>query len=390
LLLPHSKRGMNRKAAKTVNKEFHSTLATISITVLSIMLAFYGIMVITLAQQGQTIYQNAQTSKENAVSCLRQTNDAIRTFAYTTEPPFGSSDNWTISIRQDSNVRMILNPYGKINMSFSAISSSYVSSILGNYSEAVREDEAVREWLNYLNITRFKASYNLAEFNLHDLVNMLYTQFPSPPTYRNESQSIIFIDSSFSNTTSFSNWFQYYTVFYDDVSDVHSRINDSIEGIGQAYLDSAKLLSEELNQLKKENSTDSWAIQSLGEIMTYDKAMSTYYPSVLESLDTIFSSGTNAKSHIDQYNLYLEQYAVIYDLAAFSTVAGSLVLMASSVGISMFLLGLANWIEPKLDIRKWRYVYNTMIVFSISLFVIGAILGWYVLGTQISRLIPPP
>jgi Sec-independent protein secretion pathway component TatC len=64
--------------------------------------------------------------------------------------------------------------------------------------------------------------------------------------------------------------------------------------------------------------------------------------------------------------------------------------MASSVGISMFLLGLANWIEPKLDIRKWRYVYNTMIVFSISLFVIGAILGWYVLGTQISRLIPPP
>jgi hypothetical protein len=384
-----------RNNTRKVNKEFHSTFATIAVTVLSIMLAFYGIMVITLAQQAQTIHQDAQTSKENAVNCMRQTNDAIRTLAYTTEPPLNSLDNWSISMEQDDNVWKILSPYEKVNMPFSAISSSYVNSILGNYSEAEREDEAVREWLNSLNITRFEASYLLAEFNLHDLVNMLYTQFPSPPAYRNESQAIVFIGSSFSSTTSFSNWFQNYTVFYDDVSAVHSRINDSIEGISQAYSDAAKLESEELDQLQKENNTNSWAIQSLGEIMTHDKAMSTYYPSVFESLDTIFLSGTNVEADINQYTLSIKQYTVIYNLAGFPYVVLSVVLMAGGVVIPMSMLGGANWIESRLDtrkpdVKKWQRVYNAMIVLSILLFAAGAILGWYLLGVQVSGLIPPP
>jgi hypothetical protein len=386
---------MSEKTNGRVNKEFHSTFATIIVTVLSIMLAFYGITVITLTQQAQTINQNGQSSKGNAVGYMRQTDNAIRTFAYITEPPVSSSFNWSVAMEQDSNIRDMCTPYLKTDMSFSAMSNSAVNSLLGNYSEATREDEAIREWLNFLNITRFKASYNLAEFSLHDIVNMLYTQFPSPPAYRNESQTIVFIDSNFSNAASFSNWFQNYTIFYNDVSAVHSRINESIAGISQAYSDAAKLTSEELDQLQKENITDTWTIQSLGEIMTYDKAMSTYYPSVFESLDTTFSSGTNAEANINQYNLYIEQYTVIYNLVAFPYVLWSVVLMALGFVIPMFLLGRANWIESRLDIRKpdvkkWQRVYNLMIVLSIVFFAVGAILGWYLLGMQISKLIPPP
>lgn len=389
------KGGYGRNNVRKVNREFHSTFATIAVTVLSIMLAFYGIMIITLAQQAQTINQNAQISKGNVVSYLRQTNDAIGTFAYTIEPPLNVSDNWLISAEQDDNIRMITSPYEKVNASFSTISSSAVQSLLGNYSQAVKEDEAVREWLSSLNITRFEASYLLAEFSLHDIVNMLYTQFPSPPAYRNASQTIVFINSSSSSTTSFLNWFKNYAVFYDDVSAVHSRINESIAGISQAYSDAAKLDSEELAQLQKENITDAWTIQTQGGLITYDEAMSTYYPSVFKSLDTIFSSGTNAEACINQYNLYINQYDVIYNLAAFPNVILSVVLMAGGVVIPMSLLGRANWLESKLDIRKpdvkkWQLFYNAMIVLSIVLFVAGAILGWYVLGTQISRLIPPP
>lgn len=375
---------------RKVNKEFHSTFATIAVTVLSIMLAFYGIMVITLAQQAQTINQNEQSSKENTVRYMRQTNDAITSFAYTTEPPLSSSDNWSISMKQDDNIWKIVSPYEKVDMSFSAISSSYVDSILGNYSEAEREDEAIREWLNSLNITRFEASYLLAEFNLRDLVNMLYTQFPSPPAYENESRAIIFIDSSFSSSTSFSNWFQNYTVFYDDVSAIRSRINESIAGISQAYLDAAKLDLEELDQLKQENNTNSWIIESTGETITYDKAMSAYYPAVFETLDTIFSSGTSAEANINQYNLYVSQYKVIYEVAGFPSVLWSVGLMTSSVLISMTLLGCANSFESKFGSKKWLSAYKGLILLSIVLFVIGIMLGWFVLGTQISRLIPPP
>jgi hypothetical protein len=223
---------------------------------------------------------------------------------------------------------------------------------------------------------------------------MLYTQFPSPPAELNETSALIFIDADFSHPTSFLNWLQQYKVFYDGVSGVHSRINDSVEGISQAYSDSAKLLSEELDQLKKENNTDSWTIQSLGEIMAYDKAMSAYYPSVFRPLDTIFSSGTSAEVCINQYGNYLnqsesydQQYYAIRSLA-FSGILPPVALMAFGVVIPLILLGQANRFEHKLDIRKWRYIYNIMIVFSISFFVIGTIWGSYVIWAQIYSIFP--
>jgi hypothetical protein len=99
---------MARKSARAVNREFHSTFATIAVTVLSIMLAFYGIMVINLAQQAQVIKESvqasnekAQASEENAVSYLRQTDDAIRNFVYTTEPRLASA-NWSIPMDQEN------------------------------------------------------------------------------------------------------------------------------------------------------------------------------------------------------------------------------------------------------------------------------------------------
>jgi hypothetical protein len=202
---------------------------------------------------------------------------------------------------------------------------------------------------------------------------MLYTQFPIPPAYRNESQTIVFIDPDFASATSFSKWFRNYIVFYDDISAVHSKINESTVGISQAYSDAARLTSETPDQLQKENTTDAWTIQTLGEIMTCDKAMAIYYPSVFESLDTVFSSGTNAEAYVNQYNLYISQYNAIYNLASFPTIVCSVLLMAvGGVVIPMGLLGSSNWFESKLDIRrqdvkKWQRFYNAMIILSIVL-----------------------
>jgi hypothetical protein len=219
---------------------------------------------------------------------------------------------------------------------------------------------------------------------------MLYTQFPSPPAYRNASQTVVFVSCDFSNVTPFFEWFQDFKVFYNDVSAVHSRINVSIAGISQAYLDAAKLDSEELDQLKQENNTNSWIIESTGEIITYDKAMSAYYPAVFETLDTIFSSGTSAETSINQYNLYVSQYKVIYEVAGFPSVLWSVGLMTSSAVISMSLLGCANSFESKFGSKKWQSAYKGLILLSIVLFVIGVMLGCFVLGTQISRPIPSP
>lgn len=381
--------GYSGNNTSKINKEFHSTFATIVVTVLSIMLAFYGITVVILAQQAQTTRQNEQNSEANVIGYLKQTDSAIRSLAYIVEPPINASDSWTISNERYDNMFEICDPYSKSNMSFSELSNSDVNSLLGNYSLAMQEDEAARDWLNSLNITRFKASYNLAEFSLHDIVNMLYLQFPSPPDYANALRTGVFVSSNFSDVGSFIDWFQNFTAFYDDVSTVHAAINDSIVGISQAYLDAAKLNSEELDQLKAENSTNSWDIEATGEIMTYEKAMATYYSTVFDALDAIFSSGASAETNINQYNLYASQYNLIYQTAGFPLVGLSVGLMICSGVISITLLGQANSMESRLNSKNWRSAYKILILLSIVLFLAGVTIGWIVLANQISKLIPP-
>ena len=217
-----------------------------------------------------------------------------------------------ISSQQDSNIGYIFNQYGKVNTPVSTLTSSSVSSLLGNYSEAVTQDETIREWLNSLNVTRFKASYNLAEFSLHKIVLTIYQQFPSPPAYRNESNAIVFLNSSFTQRSNFTNWFESYKIFYDDVSPLHSKINNTIAGISQAYLDSATLQLQTLDYLQKNNLATARDVESFGEMITHDKAMATYNPSIFQALDSIYSSGTNSEAYIEQYKLGVEQYNVLY------------------------------------------------------------------------------
>lgn len=391
---------------KFINREFHSTFATIAITILSIMLAFYGIAVITLSQQAQVASENAQTykglaqtSEANAVGYLRQTDDAIRNFAYTTEPLPGSA-NWSIPMDQQSNLMMIFSPFKNDYVSSSnVVINSDVDAILSNFTEGLRMENVTnfREWLSYNNVTYFLADFLGAIFPLHDLMNAFYEQFPTPPAIRNQSQAIVFIDSNFSNTQPFLSWFQAYQSFYQGVSDAHSKISFALSGICQAYLDSATMDSQDLQQLNQENSTNAFFVQSDLEQIAYDKAMSTYYPSVFRSLDTIFSSATNATIYINQYGGYInqsegyiEQYNSIKNLA-FSGMMDVVGLMAVfGVFIPMSLLGLANWYEPKLNNPKCRNFYYFLIIVSILVFVITTTIGVYLLGTQISRLFIPP
>jgi hypothetical protein len=371
---------------KRVNKAFYSTFVTISVTILSIMVAFYGVTVVFLSQQAQQIRIELQASKTNITSSIRETNNAVSSFAYLIEPPINSSESWLISSEQEDNLFRIFSPYEKTNESFSTLCSSDVSSLLGNFSEASAQDEAVRDWLNSLNITRFKASYNLAEFSLHDIVDTVYTQFPAPPAYRDKTQTIVFLDSNSSSSKNFTNWFNSYSLFYNDVSAVHSKINESITGISQSYSDAAKLASEELNQLQKDNSVDTWTIESEGELITYDNAMSAYYPSVFSSLDSIYSSGINAETYINQYNLYVEQYNNIYSLLEVPFFYVAIGLMAFW-GIILPMSLLSGSAELRLAGTKWITV---LALASILGFAIGVAVGWYVLGTQIAGLIPPP
>lgn len=295
---------------------------------------------------------------------------------------------------QEENLRVLLDPYKSEYMPSNDVVNADVSSILGNFTEGLQMDESVRDWLSQNNVTYFVADYVPAIINLDDLIQVFYEQFPSTPAKQNASLAIIFIDDNFSNTQPFLNWLEKYQSFYQGVLDAHSRISIAINSISQAYLDSATMDSQAITQLQQDNAT--WAIQSLSEIMAYHKAMSTYYPSVFGSLDTIYASATNAEDCINQYNVsnsayegYTKQYNAIYDLATSGILPFVISMAIFGIVFPLGLLGLANWYESRLEDKKVRYTYYILIAISIFGFVVPTVLGINVLWTQIHKLFLP-
>ncbi len=388
---------MTESSTRTVNKEFHSTFATIAVTILSIMLAFYGITVITLANQAQqtvtseqSCNANSLTSENDTVNCLRQTDGAIGNFVYTTKPELTSA-NWSITMEQENNLQMV---FDKFYVPSYNVVNSDINSILGNFTEGLQMDESMTDWLAQNNVTHFEANYVLAIINLDELIHVFYEQFPAPQATINQSQIVVFIDDNFSKIQPFLNWFQEYQSFYQNVSDAHSKLNDAIKGISQAYMDSYTMDSQAITQLQQNNVT--WAIQGLSEIMAYDKAMSTYYPSIFGFFDTIFSSANNAslsfdlyKSYVNQSQSYQEQYNALHDVA-FSNVFSTVLNMAiSGVFLPMSLLGLANSYQSKLEkSKRARYLYFAIIAVYILWFAIATIIGMNTLWAQITKIFP--
>jgi len=354
-----------------VNKEFYSTLTQVCVTILAIMVAFYGVLVIYLGQQ-------VHTYQEEIIQNLQQDDVAVRSFAYITRPPISSWENWSIQMEQESNAYMITKEETWENSPVEVLNST-ATHIVNNYTQALEWDEEVRDWLESRNVTRFLAHYNLAIFSLNELIHMIYEQFPHPPAEYTLWYVQTFVSSDFPTCeTAFLSWAERYSLFYSGVAEIRSKIGHALQGISEAYLDSAKLKSQTLEQLLQENRTDDWLISSYQELIQYDVAMSTYYTSLFESLSNVNSLVSVTVASIQRYHLF-------YSLA-FSYIWIPLVGMAvSGVVIPMIFLGLSDYIDSyKTKWHWWRWSYIT--ITCIVLFVIFTIWSVTILWDQIYHL----
>jgi hypothetical protein len=160
-----------------------------------------------------------------------------------------------------------------------------------------------------------------------------------------------------------------------------------LKGISEAYLDNAKMDSQTLQMLINENRTDDWTIRTFQDEIQYRIAMSSYYPSLFDSLFNIYSQITSTLAN-------MERYHQIYNLA-FSDILAPVITMAlTGVAIPMALLGLSGYIDEHKSKwntcanwrRWWHYIYVAIIVVSIIIFVIGTWWTIKVLWSQISEL----
>jgi hypothetical protein len=362
------------------DENFHSTFAQICATILAIMLAFYGILGVNLAQQ-------AQVSRGNILQNLGQVDTALRDFCDITEPPITSWSNWTISSDREYNVYMITQPETWHNSPVEVLNST-VAPIISNFTEAERMDNEVRDWLQHMNVSRFFTHYLLAVFSLHDLTLGIYREFPPPPVQYSGWHITRFVNQSFpEGETVFKNWAERCKLYFAGIAQIRSQIDRALKGISEAYLDNAKMDSQTLQMLINENRTDDWTIRTFQDEIQYRITMSSYYPSLFDSLFNIYSQITSTLAN-------MERYHQIYNLA-FSDILAPVIMMAlTGVAIPMALLGLSGYIDEHKSKwntctnrrRWWHYIYVAIIVVSIIIFVIGTWWTIKVLWGQISEL----
>ena len=116
-------------------------------------------------------------------------------------------------------------------------------------------------------------------------------------------------------------------------------IRTSVQNISESYSDAAKLASQTLEELRRENRTEwEWHIKTTQELIQYYNAMSTYYESIFESLSTIYSLVLDTTAKIHRYDEVLK--------SGFSQVTPPLIQMALfGVVIPMIFLSLGEYID---------------------------------------------
>jgi len=316
-----------------LNKLFYSTLVRVCLTIIAFTVTFYGIFIVYIVQQ-------TQAYREEIATNLQQDNIAVRSFAYITDAVRDPFFNVSIQLRQQKNARAI-SQQETWKDSPVEIFNSTVTWIVNNYTQALERDEEVRDWLKSHNRTRFLANYNEAIFSLNGLIYMMYQEVPPPPGEYTSFHVQTFVSSDFpSCSKAFLSWAERYSLFYSGVLEIRSRISSALQGISEAYLDSAKSCSQRLEELLQENRTDDWHMISVQNWMEYYIAESEYHMSAFHALSNINSSVNITVINIERYNLF-------YGLA-FSNIFIPIIGMAvCGVATPMIIIGLGQNIDKR-------------------------------------------
>jgi hypothetical protein len=355
-----------------MNTPFYSVLIRVCLTTLAITLAFYGGLVVYLGQKGLEY-------RQEVIQGLQSTDATVKSLSDFTKPVSAGSE-WVIPMERKGNTQNIMYPESW-SSSPTEILNLVAKNVVTNCTEAYEEDQQVIDWLESRNVTHFLAHYNLAIFSLNKLVYALYQEFPSPPGNYTFWEVEFFVRSDFPDCKeAFLSWAQRYDAYYDGVSQIHSQIGSALQNISEAYIDRAKLASQELEQAKKENITDSWYIDTLQEDIPYYTGLSVYYSTIFEKLGDIQTQADVTAKMIHKHDQF-------FNLAFYNLFYPVFFMAFTGVVIPMALLGLGK------NLDKWhpwgKNARRALTAACIIVFVLSMVVVLNVLWQQISVLYLP-
>lgn len=349
------------------NKAFYSSLSRLCVTIISIMLAFYGIFIITLGQQNKE-------NKLEIIQGLNQLDDIVKSFSSIVEPENDPTWSWVKEESIGYNEYRIMKKENWINSPVEILDSIYYD-LKEEYDKAKNKDKEIEEWLNSQNRTTFSAHYNLVKMLLHDLVNNIYDEFPPPPGY--------FINSTFPDCEEdFLDWVDRYSQYNQGIQVVYSNIDFIIKEMSTVYLDSARGYAQAIDFLKEDNQTWGWQIEQMQYMIKDDIEMSHYHQAIFSSLNDIYNKMSYIKERIDDYHRFFE--------LSFQKIKSPIIYMIlSGVVVPMTILALDDHIDKYSEENNLKYMNKiiwAIIIISITIFVINTNIGISIIQELISAL----
>ena len=349
------------------NKTFYGSLSRLCVTIISIMLAFYGIFIITLGQQNKE-------NKLEIILSLNQLDDLIKSFSSIVEPKNDPTWSWIKEQDRISNEYMIMNKEKWINSPIEIL-LPICDDIIEEYNKSKKEDKRIEEWLSSLNRTTFSANYILVNMLLHYLVNDIFNEFPPPTGY--------FINSNYPDCErDFLDWADRYTQYHQGIQEVYSNIDFVIKGMSTVYLDSAHSSAQTIEFLMEDNQTWGWHIEKYQYSIMDDVEMLNYHQTVFSSLNNIYDKMNYIKERIGDYHRFFE-------LSFQKIKIPIMTMILSGIVVPMTILALDDRIDKYIEENNSKYMNKiiwVITIISIIIFVLYTNIGISIIQELISAL----
>jgi len=279
--------------------DYFSTLAGVSATVISIIMAFYAAYIIYLRQQRDKY-------REMLIKEFQDLDRLISEWSILREsphpewvPPISkyieilSKENWKNSILE------VLNPY--------------LTKVEEEYKKTFKEERKIRDQTGG-KLVAGPALYLNVKFALRDLFDKIYREFPSPPGDYEMSDGVPIKFKSFmrydfpQNYKDFQQWKSRFDVFFQDIRKMYYPLRPIIVHLKDIHRESIEQTLETIKEIKRYGA--SWAEKGLRDSINLAENEIKYYDDLFRVIIEMKYKVDIISDKIAMYNSYTCKWKV--------------------------------------------------------------------------------
>lgn len=279
--------------------EYFSTLVSIAAEILAFVIAFWGAYLVYLRQQRDKY-------REKLVEDFQELDRVISQWSFL--------EDYTCPTRWHPPMSKYIQILTKESWKKSPLESwkDSLEKLDKTFNEARKKEMELRTKTGG-RLPAGPALYLEVKFALHDLVQSIYKEFPSPPGNYKISpppgeipisiKSYVRYDFP-NNREYFLTWAKRYNIFFKDLYEAYYRIRPIIDTLKKVHKESVEQTKKWIIELEKMDRLDQWSKDALRESQEYSAAEVNYYEQVFQFLGRMKHKIDRIRDKISTYDNY--------------------------------------------------------------------------------------